>query len=116
MVEPNRTSYAAAGVDTDAAERLVSRFAALAKTGRRPEVLADVGPFAGLFRLGEYRDPVLVASTDSVGTKSSWRRFWASTRAWATTSLTIASTNPSRRDEVIEVTDALVNTGATWTT
>src|SRR3972149_3643479 len=36
---------------------------------RRPEVLADVGPFSGLFRLGSYRDPVLVASTDSVGTK-----------------------------------------------
>jgi phosphoribosylformylglycinamidine cyclo-ligase len=32
-------------------------------------VLADVGPFSGLFRLGSYRDPVLVASTDSVGTK-----------------------------------------------
>jgi phosphoribosylformylglycinamidine cyclo-ligase len=31
--------------------------------------LADVGPFSGLFRLGSYRDPVLVASTDSVGTK-----------------------------------------------
>jgi phosphoribosylformylglycinamidine cyclo-ligase len=33
-------------------------------------VLADIGPFAGLFNLGrKYRDPVLVASTDSVGTK-----------------------------------------------
>ncbi|HEU4758976.1 MAG TPA: phosphoribosylformylglycinamidine cyclo-ligase [Dehalococcoidia bacterium] len=72
-------SYAAAGVDSDAAERLVSRIAELAKLTRRPEVLADVGPFGGLFRLslaggesapgGGYRDPVLVASTDSVGTK-----------------------------------------------
>jgi phosphoribosylformylglycinamidine cyclo-ligase len=64
-----RPAYAAAGVDIDAADRLVSRFAELAKTARRPEVLADVGPFAGLFRLGSYRDAVLVASTDSVGTK-----------------------------------------------
>jgi phosphoribosylformylglycinamidine cyclo-ligase len=62
-------SYAAAGVDIAAAERLVSRFAELARGARRPEVIADVGPFSGLFRLGAYRDPVLVASTDSVGTK-----------------------------------------------
>jgi phosphoribosylformylglycinamidine cyclo-ligase len=66
---PAGSSYAAAGVDIDAAERLVSRIAELARGARRPEVLADVGPFSGLFRLGSYRDPVLVASTDSVGTK-----------------------------------------------
>ncbi len=66
---PSTRGYAAAGVDIDAAERLVSRFAELARLTRRPEVLADVGPFGGLFRLGSYRDPVLVASTDSVGTK-----------------------------------------------
>ena len=67
--EPRPATYAAAGVDIDAAEALVSRYARMAKAARRPEVLADVGPFAGLFRLGQYRDPVLVASTDSVGTK-----------------------------------------------
>jgi len=66
---PAGSSYAAAGVDIDAAERLVSRIAELARGARRPEVLADVGPFSGLFRLGSYRDAVLVASTDSVGTK-----------------------------------------------
>jgi phosphoribosylformylglycinamidine cyclo-ligase len=66
---PQRPSYAAAGVDIDAAEALVTRFADLAKSARRPEVLADIGPFAGLFKLGSYREPVLVASTDSVGTK-----------------------------------------------
>ncbi len=65
-----RPSYAIAGVDIDSAEALISRFAEAASVARRPEVLADIGPFAGLFRLGrEYRDPVLVASTDSVGTK-----------------------------------------------
>ena len=69
MTEERPATYAAAGVDIDAAEALVSRYAAMAKAARRPEVLADIGPFAGLFRLGSYRDPVLVASTDSVGTK-----------------------------------------------
>ena len=68
--EAAHPSYAAAGVDIDAAEALVARFAEAAKVARRPEVLADIGPFAGLFELGrKYRDPVLVASTDSVGTK-----------------------------------------------
>lgn len=69
MSTPQKPAYAAAGVDVDAAEALVTRFADLAKAARRPEVLADVGPFAGLFRLGSYRDPVLATSTDSVGTK-----------------------------------------------
>jgi len=68
--EASRPSYAAAGVDIDAADALIARFADAARIARRPEVLADIGPFAGLFELGrKYRDPVLVASTDSVGTK-----------------------------------------------
>jgi phosphoribosylformylglycinamidine cyclo-ligase len=62
-------TYAAAGVDIDAADRLVGRIKELVRTAGRPEVLAGVGPFAGLFRLGQYREPVLAASTDSVGTK-----------------------------------------------
>ncbi|MEE8347767.1 MAG: phosphoribosylformylglycinamidine cyclo-ligase, partial [Dehalococcoidia bacterium] len=66
---PRNISYAAAGVDIDAADGLIARVADLARATRRPEVIADVGPFSGLFRLGSYRDPVLVASTDSVGTK-----------------------------------------------
>lgn len=66
---PGRMTYRAAGVDTAAADALISRIAAAAKTAGRPEVLSDVGPFAGLFKLGTYREPVLVASTDSVGTK-----------------------------------------------
>jgi len=63
------SAYAAAGVDIDAADRLVGRIKELVRSAGRPEVLAGVGPFAGLFRLGQYREPVLVASTDSVGTK-----------------------------------------------
>ena len=62
-------TYAAAGVDDEAARRVVERIAPLARSTHRPEVLAGVGPFAGLFKLGAYREPVLVASTDSVGTK-----------------------------------------------
>lgn len=62
-------TYSQAGVDTAAADALISRIAAEARTASRPEVLSDVGPFAGLFKLGRYRDPVLVSSTDSVGTK-----------------------------------------------
>jgi phosphoribosylformylglycinamidine cyclo-ligase len=66
---PKGMTYAQAGVDVDAAARLVDRIGALARATRRPEVLADVGPFGGLFRLSGYRDPVLVASADGVGTK-----------------------------------------------
>jgi phosphoribosylformylglycinamidine cyclo-ligase len=71
-----RATYAAAGVDIGAGERLVGRIKELVRSAGRPEVLAGVGPFAGLFRLGvptgqegQYREPVLVASADGVGTK-----------------------------------------------
>jgi phosphoribosylformylglycinamidine cyclo-ligase len=67
--EPAPMTYAQAGVDVDAAARLVDRIAEMARSTRRPEVLADVGPFGGLFRLSGYRDAVLVASADGVGTK-----------------------------------------------
>ena len=62
-------TYSQAGVDVDAAARLVDRIKELARATHRPEVLAGVGPFSGLFRLSGYRDPVLVASADGVGTK-----------------------------------------------
>ncbi len=63
-------TYRSAGVDIQEADRAVSRFKALAAATRRPEVLADVGGFAGLFALqGGYRRPVLVSGTDGVGTK-----------------------------------------------
>ena len=67
--ERSSLTYAAAGVDLDAAGSLVDRIREIAGKAGRPEVLAGVGPFAGLFRLGTYREPVLVSSTDSVGTK-----------------------------------------------
>ncbi len=63
-------TYRDAGVDIDAGNSLVSRIAKLAKSTRIPEVLADVGGFAGLCALpGGLREPVLVSGTDGVGTK-----------------------------------------------
>ncbi len=75
MTEPTRTrrpglSYAASGVDIAAGDRAVELFAPLAKRARRPEVQGGLGGFAGLFALkGNYREPLLAASTDGVGTK-----------------------------------------------
>ncbi|GEE01170.1 phosphoribosylformylglycinamidine cyclo-ligase [Gordonia spumicola] len=63
-------SYAAAGVDIDAGERAVELFLPHAKRATRPEVMGGLGGFAGLFSLkGDYREPVLAASSDGVGTK-----------------------------------------------
>ncbi len=64
-------SYAAAGVDIEAGERAVDALRPLAEKASRPEVLGGIGGFAGLFalKLDRYREPVLAASTDGVGTK-----------------------------------------------
>ena len=61
--------YAAAGVSLDAMDGLKDRIKAFAALTHGPEVLDSSGGFAGLFALGGYRDPVLVASADGVGTK-----------------------------------------------
>ncbi|GAA1481245.1 phosphoribosylformylglycinamidine cyclo-ligase [Gordonia sinesedis] len=67
---PSSASYAAAGVDIDAGERAVELFAPHAKRATRPEVLGGLGGFAGLFALkNHYREPVLAAASDGVGTK-----------------------------------------------
>jgi phosphoribosylformylglycinamidine cyclo-ligase len=65
-------TYAASGVDIDAGERAVERIRPLVAATRRPEVVGDLGDFGGLFALdvARYRDPVLVGSTDGVGTKA----------------------------------------------
>ena len=67
----NGLTYKDAGVDIDAGEALVARIAPAAKATRRPGAEAALGGFGGLFDLKEagYRDPVLVAATDGVGTK-----------------------------------------------
>ncbi|XXT19123.1 phosphoribosylformylglycinamidine cyclo-ligase [Sorangium sp. So ce269] len=63
-------TYREAGVDIDAGDALVERIKRLAKPTRTPEVLADVGGFAGLCLLpGGLSEPVLVSGTDGVGTK-----------------------------------------------
>src|SRR3989442_6817653 len=59
-----------AGVDIDAGDALVERIKPLARRTARPEVLAGIGGFGGLFEVPQgYRHPVLVVGTDGVGTK-----------------------------------------------
>ena len=64
-------TYAAAGVDLDAAEESVSRLKSHVARTARPEVLEGIGGFGGLFALEQsrYKAPVLVSATDGVGTK-----------------------------------------------
>ncbi|HZG95885.1 MAG TPA: phosphoribosylformylglycinamidine cyclo-ligase [Mycobacteriales bacterium] len=65
------SSYAAAGVDIDAGERAVELMKSKVARASRPEVVGDLGGFAGLFAidLTKYRKPLLASSTDGVGTK-----------------------------------------------
>ncbi|HWG74291.1 MAG TPA: phosphoribosylformylglycinamidine cyclo-ligase [Acidimicrobiales bacterium] len=64
-------TYAAAGVDVGAADRAVEAMRDLvASTADRPGVIGGIGGFGGLFAVPSgYRQPLLVASTDGVGTK-----------------------------------------------
>jgi phosphoribosylformylglycinamidine cyclo-ligase len=64
-------TYRDAGVDIDAGDTLVRRIAPLARATARPGVMGGIGGFGGLFDLSAtgFRDPVLVAATDGVGTK-----------------------------------------------
>ena len=64
-------SYKDAGVDIDAGNELVDKIKPYAAKTSRPEVLAGLGGFGSLFELPveRYRQPVLVSSTDGVGTK-----------------------------------------------
>jgi phosphoribosylformylglycinamidine cyclo-ligase len=64
-------TYRDAGVDIDAGDRLVERIKPAVARTKRAEVIGGLGGFGGLFALpaGRYREPVLVAGTDGVGTK-----------------------------------------------
>ncbi|HEX2081772.1 MAG TPA: phosphoribosylformylglycinamidine cyclo-ligase [Longimicrobium sp.] len=63
-------SYAAAGVDIDAAHQAMKGVAALVRSTATPDTLSELGSFGGLYRVPrDARAPVLVASTDGVGTK-----------------------------------------------
>ena len=71
-------TYKDAGVDIHAGDAIAEDIGQLAKKTYGPEVLGGVGGFAGMFSFlggevslirGTYKDPVLVACTDGVGTK-----------------------------------------------
>lgn len=59
----------AAGVDLGAAQDIKERIKAIAAPAHGPEVLDSIGAFGAMYRLADYREPVLVSSTDGVGTK-----------------------------------------------
>ncbi len=63
--------YRSAGVDIDAATKALQKVRESARSTYQPGTLSDIGSFGGLFRLDtdRYQRPVLVASTDGVGTK-----------------------------------------------
>jgi phosphoribosylformylglycinamidine cyclo-ligase len=68
--KPAPVSYRDAGVDIDAGDALGERIKPFAKRTLRPEVLAGIGGFGALVEIGtRYREPVMVAGTDGVGTK-----------------------------------------------
>src|SRR5688500_11058895 len=63
-------SYRDAGVDIDAATRAMKGISSLLRSTRTRDTLSDLGSFGGLYRVpAGFREPVLVASTDGVGTK-----------------------------------------------
>ncbi|MDQ1659851.1 MAG: phosphoribosylformylglycinamidine cyclo-ligase [Cryptosporangiaceae bacterium] len=64
-------TYAEAGVDIEAGDRAVELIRAKVKKTFRPEVVGNIGGFAGLFSLDvtKYKKPLLASSTDGVGTK-----------------------------------------------
>ena len=71
MAEPRRSSYVSAGVDVDAGEQAVELMRAAVESTRRPEVIGGLGGFGGAVTIpAGYREPVLVSSTDGVGTKT----------------------------------------------
>jgi phosphoribosylformylglycinamidine cyclo-ligase len=67
----NGLTYAQAGVDIDAGNRMVDLIKPLVRATARPGADAEIGGFGGLFDLkgAGFRDPILVAGTDGVGTK-----------------------------------------------
>jgi len=71
MFMQGKCSYKDAGVDIDGANVFIEKIKPLVKTTFRKEVKGMIGDFAGLFQLdtSKHKSPVLVASTDGVGTK-----------------------------------------------
>lgn len=65
----NKACYEDASFNLDLSDQVVKNIQPLAERVRRPEVISDIGPFSGLFELKKYNQPVIVSSTDGVGTK-----------------------------------------------
>lgn len=68
---PDKITYRKSGVDIDAGNSFVERIKPLIKNTARREMMSGIGGFGGLFHLdtGKIKDPLLVSSTDGVGTK-----------------------------------------------
>jgi phosphoribosylformylglycinamidine cyclo-ligase len=67
----HRTAYREAGVDVDAGAQAVELMRAHVESTRRPEVVGGLGGFGAAFTIPDgYREPLLIASTDGVGTKT----------------------------------------------
>ena len=66
---PGGETYLSAGVDLDALGGIKQKIGAFAHLTYSPQVMGAAGAFAGAYRLEGYREPVLVSSTDGVGTK-----------------------------------------------
>ena len=64
-------TYKDAGVDIDAGNNLVDKIKPIVKSTTRTGADTDIGGFGGLFDLAKcgYKDPIMVAATDGVGTK-----------------------------------------------
>lgn len=72
MANEKKSRYIEAGVDIDKGNEFVKRIKPLVAATFQRGVVSDIGGFGGLFALGSrYKDPVLVSSTDGVGTKLS---------------------------------------------
>ena len=72
MIDQNKgLSYSDAGVNIDAGNELIQRIKPNLKKTMRPGVVSSIGGFGGLFDLkaAGFKDPILVAATDGVGTK-----------------------------------------------
>lgn len=68
---PTRVAYTASGVDVEAGERAVELMRDAVESTRRPEVIGGLGGFSGAISIpAGYREPVIVSSTDGVGTKT----------------------------------------------
>ena len=70
MKKRHSITYKKAGVDIEKAERFVQEIKRLVKSTHRPGWLGNIGSFGGFFELSKrYKNPVLVSSSDGVGTK-----------------------------------------------